>query len=697
MWRERFLANQGRLRQSPTFVTPCANVRSSDGPGAGDAPAKSVEEKKPRPAPKEDGVEAKPKQMKPKVEVKPEATKPADAKVKVEASKAKAPEIKAEGKAGSAPPRPAGAPAKPAAGAKPPVPAAKPAPAAPAKASNFDVFRDLLDPMEYKTKVKKQDAAQQASARAKELQEDLDVVEEVRPETHDAGVPPDYAEDMMLPPIEGDGDDMHAPYLEDYMELEYPGKRPGAEDAGPDGPTVKRARTDSSFGIPGFSAVPVRGILKKVPKRSGKKVRWASEDALRMVRVFVPDESEINHERRYRNARDMDVSEGRQAMDSIRNLMQPALKEWPGHLQRLVLPAWDPAMVAVPGAESTEREVQERRDRTVLELSFDVGPPPDNPKEPDPGAPTAEVIPKEIRLDPIGAPPFELPALASSATYSLPVPGGTFQPVALGGSDAMSWDGRPPTWSPPQEQGFPAQALSASNLSSLAALLQQSQGQYAAQPAQQNTYGGFGSTGHGPPPQQSHSYPGYPAHSQSTMVGQSFSGQQSPPYQGSGAQQYGTYGQGQNFEAAQLLENVSRVMQTLPGFAQAAQPSMHPVSSFSQASYPQTSTSYPSQSTGSYPQTSAAPYGADNQAWNTQGQSSFHGDTGSGRGRGGFRGGGRQGILPGGGYENPKPCKFFEKGRCRNGQKCWNLHCDQRGQIVEVTDGSLRLAQRSGT
>lgn len=217
---------------------------------------------------------------------------------------------------------------KPAAGpAKAPAPPPQPQKMA---RDNFDVFRDLLDPMEQKTKAKRIESSVSAEAKAKEEAEALRLQqvesEQIAMQVQEP-VQSLFENQMMMPPFGGSsmedlmfGQDATTP--PDYFSgMKREGNLDDREDP------AKRVRLATPLDGTGR---PVAGILRK-GTRKGLRVRWAPDSALVQIREFELDESEINRERHFKTARDMDVAEAGHLRELKSNQMQPTMA-WPAIL-----------------------------------------------------------------------------------------------------------------------------------------------------------------------------------------------------------------------------------------------------------------------------------------------------------------------------------------------------------------------------
>lgn len=204
-----------------------------------------------------------------------------------------------------------------------PKPAVAPAPKM-AKES-FNIFRDLLDPIGNKPKPKKQETAATSKRNAEAEEVRTDRMGEDRP-------PPEYEMQNPYPEVAMLPFDENGVLIEDGFgqhETDFVPKREGENNVFPEGP-AKRARLDLAQDNSGR---PLVGILRK-GSRKGLRVKWPPDTHLKAVRYFEPDESEINHERQFKSARDMDVAEAGHYRELKRNEMQPADIDWPMYLPR---------------------------------------------------------------------------------------------------------------------------------------------------------------------------------------------------------------------------------------------------------------------------------------------------------------------------------------------------------------------------
>jgi hypothetical protein len=152
----------------------------------------------------------------------------------------------------------------------------------------------------------------------------------------------------------------------------------------------------------------------------------------------------------------------------------------------------------------------------------------------------------------------------------------------------------------------------------------------------------------------------------------------------------------------QLLENLSRMVQSLPQYGQQqGTVQQGTVTAYGQPQQPFSNMPTAYGQGGTMYQSNSAPSPWGGEVYGTgggvsppsnadRGSSTRGGSRGGGNARGGFN---KPGIRPGGGYERPNRCKFYVQGNCLKGHNCWNLHLDSTGRVAESTAGSRQVEQ----
>ncbi|EMR09705.1 hypothetical protein PNEG_01892 [Pneumocystis murina B123] len=136
-------------------------------------------------------------------------------------------------------------------------------------------------------------------------------------------------------------------------------------------------------------------VLDDVPKKKRKCVSWKSDDTLVEIRVFEPiepedtDDTYIHISREFKNARDLDIYEGRAAFSKTHNI-EDDMMTWRepedidfSHLESQ-LSKLGPKRGGISKCDSDEYKIQEERERFVFLVSYlyekDI---PHSPTEPN--------------------------------------------------------------------------------------------------------------------------------------------------------------------------------------------------------------------------------------------------------------------------------------------------------------------------
>ncbi|XP_071821235.1 serine/threonine-protein phosphatase 1 regulatory subunit 10-like [Apostichopus japonicus] len=180
--------------------------------------------------------------------------------------------------------------------------------------------------------------------------------------------------------------------------------------------------------------------LKILPSRKKKTVTWKEDGDLVDVCFFELDENERENVNRPKDFRDAAQNEMRNERQTIANAMKANRngEEEGGNGGKTTYetipwrrpPRLDIDPLVVYGSSSTEKDVQAKRERTVLqEIFFSAAMIPDTPKEPDMEA-VEYVVPKTIPLEDETVPePMETQPILPNPGF--PVPGRGIPPGGL--------------------------------------------------------------------------------------------------------------------------------------------------------------------------------------------------------------------------------------------------------------------------